>query len=115
MYDTLFINNFLLNFFSSFLFIIFNIYFSFIVDSNLLKKDIKLFTKYQPIIIFFFIFGFIALLFNILIGLNKYQYFTEILTFIIILQILYVVKEFNFIELFNFKNFKFSKIDFLLL
>ncbi len=115
MYDTLFINNFLLNFFSSFLFIIFNIYFSFIVDSNLLKKDIKLFTKYQPIIIFFFIFGFIALLFNILIGLNKYQYFTEILTFIIILQILYVVKEFNFIELFNFKNFKFSKIDFFII
>ena len=53
MYNDIYTNNFILNFFISSIFIILNIIFSFSISSELNRKKINLLGEFQPIIIFF--------------------------------------------------------------
>ena len=65
MYDLLFTNNFYLNFLNSFLFLTFNIFFSYLLHLSFKQKNLILINQYQPIIIFFSIFAVISFIFNI--------------------------------------------------
>lgn len=111
MYELLFTNNFYINFLNSFLFIIFNIFFSYVVHRNLLKKNLVIISGYQPLIILFIIFAIISIIFNFLILSNNYQYFRHVLILIFLLQILYAIRYVSLLKEINFKSFKFTQIE----
>ena len=74
MYNDIFTNNFILNFFISSVFIIFNILFSYIISYEFDKKKINLLSEFQPIIIFFLVFAFYLLALNIITFINLYNF-----------------------------------------
>ena len=111
MYELLFTNNFYINFLNSFLFIIFNIFFSYIIHHNLLKNNLVIISGYQPLIILFFIFAIISIIFNLLILSNNYQYFRHTLILIFLCQFLYTIRYINLLKKINFKSFKFTNIE----
>ena len=104
MYSDIFTNNFILNFFISSIFIIFNIIFSYSISSELNKKKIYLLNEFQPIIIFFLVFTLYLFALNIIIFTNLYDYFRLIFCIVVFLQIIYVLK--NTHNLINFDNLK---------
>ena len=105
MYSDIFTNNFILNFFISSIFIIFNIIFSYTISSELDKKKIYLLNEFKPIIIFFLIFTFYLFVLNIITFINLYNYFRLIFCIIIFLQFIYLLKNIhNLINLDNLKN-----------
>ena len=103
MYDDIFTNNFILNFFISSLFIVFNIIFSYSISGELNKKKIYLLSEFQPIIIFFLVFTFYLLILNIITLINFYNYFRLIFFIIIFFQIVYLLK--NIKSLSNINKF----------
>ena len=104
MYNDIYTNNFILNFFISSIFIILNIIFSFSISSELNRKKINLLGEFQPIIIFFLIFTFYLLILNIVIFINYYEYFRLIFIAIFFTQIIYFLKNQN--NLIKFNNLK---------
>jgi hypothetical protein len=104
MYSDIFTNNFILNFFISTIFIIFNVIFSYSISRELNKKKIFLLNEFQPIIIFFLVFTLYLFALNIIIFTNLYDYFRLIFFIIVFLQIIYVLK--NIHDLINFDNLK---------
>ena len=111
MYELIFTNNFFINFFNGFLFIIFNIFFSYLIHLNLKEKNCILIDTYQPLIIFFLFFALISLVFNLLILFNKYQYFKNTLILVFAFQLLFIVKNFFLIKKIKIKFIKISRID----
>ena len=111
MYELIFTNNFFINFFNDFLFIIFNIFFSYLIHLNLKEKNCILIDTYQPLIIFFLFFALISLVFNLLILFNKYQYFKNTLILVFAFQLLFIVKIFFLIKKIKIKFIKISRID----
>ena len=110
MYDLLFTNNFYLNFLNSFLFLTFNIFFSYLLHLSFKQKNLILINQYQPIIIFFSIFAVISFIFNILILSDAYEYFKHALFILSLFQLILVIKYFNLIKKIKFKLFKFDRI-----
>ena len=104
MYNDIYTNNFILNFFISSIFIILNIIFSFSISSELNRKKINLLGEFQPIIIFFLIFTFYLLILNIVTFINYYEYFRLIFIAIFFTQIIYFLKNQN--NLIKFNNLK---------
>ncbi len=116
MYDLLFSNNFYLNFLNSFLFLIFNVFFSYLLHLNFKQRNLILINQYQPIIIFFCIFALISFIFNILILFNAYEYFKHALILLSLIQILFVIKYFNLIKKIKLKSLEFDKtVGFIIL
>ena len=110
MYDLIFTNNFFFNFLNSFLFIIFNIFFSYSVYINTSRKILT--NNYQVFIYFFTIFAFISSIFNILIVTNNYNYFRLILILIVIAELIFIFLNFSLIKtkiinIFKFENKKY--------
>ena len=109
MYSEIFYHNFFINFLTTFLFIIFNFYFSYSV-SNIFSKTI-LFKESNPLLVFFLVFLFYASVFNYLI-LFKLENIIKVIFFIIlILQIFFSFKmkkniKLEFTKKINKKNFK---------
>ncbi len=104
MYDNIFTYNFLYSFLSGTIFILINILFSLNLSENkFLKKYFDL-DNYQPIVIFFIIFIFYTLIFNILIIFNL-NFFFEIFVLILFLQTISIL---SFLK----KSFKFINLDF---
>lgn len=110
MYDLLFTNNFYLNFLNSFLFLTFNIFFSYLLHLSFKQKNLILINQYQPIIIFFSIFAVISFIFNILILSDAYEYFKHALFILSLFQLILVIKYFNLIKKIKLKLFKFDRI-----
>jgi len=73
MYEIVYNNSFLLNFITSFIFLLLLIIFSF-SNYTINNKSITLFGKFQPLAIFFITLSLIVFLFNIIIYLNIYKY-----------------------------------------
>ena len=101
MYEEIFTNNFILNFFVSLVFIIFNIIFSYSISSKLNIKKINLLSEFQPIIIFFLIFTFYLSILNLIVLSNLYQYFSIIFYTILFFQIFFLLKNFHNLSFFN--------------
>ena len=108
MYNDIFTNNFILNFFISSVFIIFNILFSYIISYEFDKKKINLLSEFQPIIIFFLVFAFYLLALNIITFINLYNYFRLIFFFILFVQIIYFLKNINNLSYFTNLDIKIS-------
>lgn len=111
MYELIFTNNFFINFFNSFLFIIFNIFFSYLIHLNLRERNYILFKNYQPLIIFFLFFSIIALIFNLLILFNNYQYFNTTLILVFALQFLFIIKYFSLLKKIKIKLIEINRVD----
>lgn len=111
MYELIFTNNFFINFFNSFLFIIFNIFFSYLIHLNLIERNYILIKNYQPLIIFFLFFSIIALIFNLLILFNNYQYFNTTLILVFALQFLFIIKYFSLLKKIKSKLIEISRVD----
>ena len=114
MYDIIYNNSFLLNFLTSFIFLI-SIFFFCFSDFNINNKSISIFGKLQPIIIFFSLFCFIVFAFNILIYLNIYIYLKEILYFLYFLFFLFWLSFSKKNNLFNLKKFFLSQKEYLII
>lgn len=111
MYELIFTNNFVINFFNSFLFIIFNIFFSYLIHLYLRERNFILIKNYQPLIIFFLFFSIIALIFNLLILFNNYQYFNTTLILVFALQFLFIIKYFSLLKKIKIKLIEISRVD----
>ena len=97
MYENIFSNNFFLNFFLGFSFLIINVLFSVCLSKSSSLEKKFFFKEFQPIIIFFLFFCFYSFLLNILIILD-YHYLFLLIFFTFFLQIIYTIKNFNYLK-----------------
>ena len=99
MYETLYSSNYFTNFFTSTIFLLLIVCFSFLLSLKLEKYDIKFFNNYRPIIIFFLSFLFFSICFNILLILEKFEYYKLFVYLIISSIILYIFINLNYLIL----------------
>ena len=97
MYENIFSQNFVLNFFYVFLFLISNIFFSICIGQNKVIKKIFFFKEFQSIVIFFLVFCLYTFILNVIV-ISDYKNLSIIIFLIFFLQIFYLLK--------NLKNFK---------
>ena len=113
MYNEIYSLNFVYSFLLSSFFLIINIVFSFSVNFKQLNYKKINFLKYQPIIIFFFIFCFYSLILNISILIN-FENLIYIFLPILLFKIFYIIKKYKFLfERINFQYFSERKIIFI--
>ena len=98
MYDNIYSNSFLLNFLISFVFLLLNFLFSFSLSSISRNKNIKISQEFETIVIFYLVFFVYAFILNILILLNKYQYFNEIFYIIFLAQLAFIFRNIRFLK-----------------
>ena len=97
MYENIFSQNFALNFFYGFFFLISNIFFSICIGQNKVIKKIFFFKEFQSIVIFFLVFCLYTFILNVIV-ISDYKNLSSIIFLIFFLQIFYLLK--------NLKNFK---------
>ena len=97
MYENIFSQNFALNFFYGFFFLISNIFFSICIGQNKVIKKIFFFKEFQSIVIFFLVFCLYTFILNVIV-ISDYKNLSIIIFLIFFLQIFYLLK--------NLKNFK---------
>ena len=91
MYENTFNLGFLTNFLFSFIFILVSILFSIKISKNIFIKKIFFFDEYQPLIIFFLIFSFYTLIFNLTTLIN-YSLISELFFLVFFLKIVFIFK-----------------------
>ena len=101
MYEVIFNNNFIINFLISFIFIIFNYFFAKLTADYLTNRGIISVNNFNPLIIFFIVFGFYSFILNILILFNGHSHFRLLIFFTFIIQVGIILK--------NLKLIKYSK------
>ena len=97
MYENTFNLGFLTNFLFSFIFILISILFSIKISKNIYIKKIFFFDEYQPLIIFFLIFSFYTLIFNLATLIN-YSLISEFFFLIFFLKIIFIFKNLSEIK-----------------
>lgn len=97
MYENIFSQNFVLNFFCGFFFLLSNIFFSIFIGQTKTIKKIFFFNEFQPVVIFFLVFCLYAFILNIVV-ISDYKNLSIVIFLIFSAEILYLLK--------NFRNFK---------
>ena len=98
MYEVIFNNNFIINFLISFIFIIFNYFFARLTADYLTNRGIISVNNFNPLIIFFIIFGFYSFILNILILFNGHTHFRLLIFFTFIIQVGIIFKNLRLIK-----------------
>jgi len=113
MYDDIYTLNFVSSFILSSIFICLSIIFSFIFSFNLTNSKKKYLYQYQPIIIFFLIFCFYAILFNSLI-LTNFRLLSVLFYLILFSKIIYILTNYKIIfKILNLEFFVKKKLIFI--
>jgi len=93
MYENIFTQNFLGNFFFSLFFLIVNVFFSLKVSNHKNIQKIFFFNEFQPIVVFFLTFCLYTFIFNLVILFN-YKIISEVFLFLFFIQLIFIINNF---------------------